>query len=210
MKKLTFIVTLLMLISQNSFGQKKKTNMQTIQFIPKAFHDVKLGFDENTIHALTPYYPETDDVMKNEIAINIPQKIIFTSKAGEFIPIIPLCGYFDISHRRSMKFADYDEELGEYADHFKMMIHIKKSSEEEWFSGEIIEDYEDEIPYIPEWAEKEEEERQQKIKEAQKYTLEELDDGESAALAFNINVLKYVKIHLTSDFHNVYIYIGVA
>jgi len=143
--------------------------------------------------------------MRNEIAINIPQKIIFIPKACEFIPIIPLCGYFDISHRRSMKFADYDEILGEYEDHFKMMIHMKKSSEEEWLSGEVIEYYEDEILDIPEWAEKEEEERQLRIKEAQKYTLEELDDGASAALAFNINALKYVKIPLTPGFYDIYI-----
>ena len=67
--------------------------MQAIQFIPKAFHDVKLGFDEHTIHALTPHYPEPYDLMKNEIAINIPEKIIFNPNKIDFVPIIPLCGY---------------------------------------------------------------------------------------------------------------------
>lgn len=194
MKKLTFIISLLILVAQHSFCQTQKTNnnMQAIQFIPKAFHDVKLGLDHNVIHSLTPYYPETDDVMKNEIAINIPQKIIFNPKGDEFTPIIPLCAYFVITSRRGLKFIDQ----------IALLIHIKKTTEEEWFSGEIIYDDEDELP--DDEADREEKRRQERIKEAQKYTLEELEDGQAGADAINVNILDYVKTPLTSGFYEVY------
>ena len=198
MKRFAIIVILFMVVAQYSFSQTqkiKKINMKAVQFIPKAFHDVKLGYEQDVIHALTPHYPETEYVMKNEIAINIPQKIIFNPKEDDFTPIIPVCGFFVITSRRGLKFIDK----------IALLIHIKKADEEEWFSGEIIEDYEDEIPDIPEWTEKEEEERQQRIKEAQKYTLEELEDGTAAALAININALKYVKMPITSGFYDIYI-----
>lgn len=178
--------------------------MQAIQFIPKEFQTVKLGYYEHTPHALIPYYPETDGVMKNEIAINAPHKIIFKPKSDDFTPIIPVCGYAVITRRRGLKYADYDEVLGEYADHNTFKIHIKKATEEEWFNGEIIDDSGEIYEEDPD-AEKYAEERLKEIKEAQKYTLEDLEDGQAGAGAFNVNVLRYVTIPLTSGIYEIYI-----
>jgi hypothetical protein len=185
-------------------GSKAQTNMQAIQFIPKEFHDVKLGYYEHTLHALIPYYPETDDVMWNEIAINAPRKIIFKLKNDDFTPILPLCGYFVITKGRFLKFADYDEELGKYAPYNTMVIHMKKVSEEDWFSGKIVDDYDGDFVEDPD-AEKDEEKRLKEIMEAQTRTLEDLEDGSAGADAININVLKYVHIPLTSGVYEVYL-----
>jgi len=196
----TSAILILWLVLIQCGSSRAQSNMQAIQFIPKAFHDVKLGFDENTIHALTPHYPETDDVIINEIVINSPKKIIVDIKKDNYELIIPLCGYVDITRRRGLKFADYDEVLGEYAACNAIFIHIKKTDEEEWFSGKVIDD--DENVFLDD-DERDAEERQERIKEAQKYTLEELDSG--SAGPFNINALKYVNIPLISGFYEVYV-----
>lgn len=189
----TSAILILWLVLIQGSSCRAQNNMQSIQFIPKAFHDVKLGFDEHTIHALTPHYPEPHDVMWNEIAINSPKRIIFSPKTVDFAPIIPVCAYSVITSRRGLKFIDQ----------IALLIHIKKTDEDEWFTGEIVEEEDENI--VLDDDERDAEERQERIKEAQKYTLEELEDSQAACLAININALEYVNIPLTSGFYDIYL-----
>lgn len=53
------IFILWLLLYQTNYCRAQKNN-GTIQFIPKTFHQIKLSFDNNTIHQLTPNYSEPE------------------------------------------------------------------------------------------------------------------------------------------------------
>jgi len=52
-----FILWLLLYQTDCYIAQKDNG---TIQFFPETFHNVELGFDENTIHPLIPNYSEPE------------------------------------------------------------------------------------------------------------------------------------------------------
>ncbi len=162
--------------------QPDAINKENIMFIPREFNDVKLGFNETNIYPTTPNYPEPIFVMLNEIAINAPQKIIIQTNLKEIKPIIPICGYYVITSRRGLKYAEE-----------KYLVSIKKVDDKEWVKGEIIERYEyDEYPALPPHYYEMEEERLQRIKEAQKYADSELNEGQASGSAFNLNIMEYL------------------
>jgi hypothetical protein len=58
------------------------SKMNTIKFIPKEFHDVKLGYNQTRLNPASPGYPLRASLfLWNEIAINAPRKIIVTDSA---------------------------------------------------------------------------------------------------------------------------------
>ena len=165
-----------------------------IEYIPKEFHDVKLGFYENKENICTPYFPGACSKIKNQIAINVPQKII----CNKIDLIIPLCGVYMIPERRGLKYADLSTPI----------IHIRKIGEETWFQGEIVDLFlENTNPYIPPDYYIEEEKRQQRIKDAQKYSDDELieKEGLSFGKAINVNLAEYINLSFQEGIYEVYV-----
>ena len=160
--------------------------MKNIEFIPKEFHKVELGYYKSERHKLTPYYPHSPSMyFKNKIEINIPQKIIIRRPLSEIMPIIPVCGVYIITFRRSAKY-----------DHLSAkMFYIRKVGEERWYSGEMMDPREGEFLLPPdhdEWKK----EREEEAKQAQQYSDDELDEGNGAGSAFNVDLMEYVDIQL--------------
>ena len=204
MKKIIIILNLIF-IWHYSFAQKE-VNTLSVQFVPKIFHNIKLDYGDNTIHSLTPCYPDPIFKMKNKIAITIPQKIIFSPKQNNFKPIIPVCGYYCVSDLRELK----------YRNQSALFIHIKKNKNEESYHGEVKEEeiyYPWENVIIPEYSSKRalrkydrgQRKNQRKIRRAQKLTDEELNTGSFFGDALNINALKYVDIPLESGTYEIYL-----
>ncbi len=189
-----FVLLVVFLLPQASCQLKNK-KMQSIYFYPIEFNDVKLGIDEKEIHPLIPNYPNPDEVLLNQIAINAPQKIIFSSEKIDLELCIPVCGYYLITSRRILKYANQD----------KLLVHIKKDSDQEWIEGEIVDQPINEHPAAPPWADKQEEEKRKRILEAQKYSDEELNQGQASEDVINVNVMNYVKISLEKGVYEIYL-----
>ena len=170
--------------------------MKNIEFIPEYFHQVKLDDNHQSVrHKLTPYYPDSPSLyFKNKIEINIPQKIILRRPASEFTPIIPVCGAYVITLRRASKYAHLSAE----------MLHIRKAGEETWHSGEII-PLEEGVIALPLNYEKLEKERLERIKQAQQYSDDELDEGNASGSAINVDLMEYVDIQLESGVYEIYL-----
>jgi hypothetical protein len=104
-----------------------------------------------------------------------------------------------IRERRGLKYAHLSTPT----------IHVRKMGEETWYSGEIVEIYSGtlEHPDLPHNYYEEEAKRQQRIKEAQKYTDEELDEniGQSSGSAININIVNLVNISFEQGIYEIYV-----
>ena len=156
---------------------------------------MKLDDNQSERHKLTPYYPDSPSrYFNNKIEINIPQKIIFRRPASEFTPIIPVCGAYVITRRRGAKYAHLSAK----------MLHIRKAGEETWHSGEIIPSEEGVIA-LPLNYEKWEKERLERIKQAQQYSDDELDEGNASGSAINVDLMEYVDIQLESGVYEIYL-----
>ncbi|MRT92833.1 hypothetical protein [Ancylomarina sp. 16SWW S1-10-2] len=188
--KAIVILLFLVFIIQSTYSCAQ-TNMQAIQFIPKEFSDVESKFDTNERHSLTPFYPHFVSEF-NDLAINVPQKIIIRAMDSSSKLIIPLCGFCSVSIKRAMKYAEQEAYL----------IHIKKVEAEDWFCGEI---WKPARPYNMEEEPVNEEERQIEIEKAQSYTDDELDEGGGAAEAFNVDVLKFVQFVPEPGIYEIYV-----
>jgi hypothetical protein len=153
--------------------------MENITFIPEKFNAVELGFYKNSMNSCTPGYPD-DRMCVNTIIINIPQKVVVNVKADSLSPIIPICAVYSISAKRSLKYNALSAET----------LHIRKNDDEVVvYTGEIKEPY---IPHkiIPTWNR--DENREERVLEAQKYSDEELDEGQASGGYMNLNIMEYV------------------
>ena len=164
--------------------------MRPIQYIPDEFHDVELSYYNGKEYPCTPSYPNFD--LMNEIAINSPSKIICHPKDSGFIPTIPLRGFYMITLRRCAKYYDLAADI----------IHIRKKDEDIWYTGEMKEYTEN--PILPPGHEEAEIERQKEIEKAQKYNLEDLNEGQASGGAFNINLLKYINMPFLPGNYEIY------
>ena len=197
MKRLiAFFLTSLFFTTAFCQTSKNISKMQTIQFIPEEFHDVKLGHYESSANNCTPHYPYFEFQLLNEIAINAPEKIIFNFSNGDIIPVIPICGAYIITLRRGAKYAHLSTQ----------MIHIRKIDEGTVYSGGIIDkNLEYEHPALPPDHLQQQEERARRIEEAQKYSDKELDEGQASGSAMNINLLEYVDMPLTPGSYEIWL-----
>jgi hypothetical protein len=177
--------------------KKNITKMDTIEFIPQEFHSVELGLYKSGENICTPYYPDfSSKIPINQLVINIPQKIICHSDSNTLV--IPLCGAYVITERRGLKYAHLSTPI----------IHVRKVGEETWYSGELVDpNLRNEYPDLPPNYYEEEAKRQQRIKEAQKYTDAELDEnvGQSHGSAININIVDFVNISFEEGAYEVYL-----
>ena len=188
-------VLIMMYCGLESFCQiTKKKEMNTIEFIPKEFHDVKLGLYECGENICTPRYPNFELKLFNQLFINIPQKVI--CNACDSV-IVPMCGAYVITSRRGLKYNHLSTPV----------IHVRKIEEEIWYSGEIVDtNLQFEYPSLPPNYHKEEEKRQQRIKEAQKYSDDELnEDPDAGGSAINVNIADYIKIPFEQGIYEVYV-----
>lgn len=190
-----FLIMLFVILCSISCQTNKNTTMKPIQYIPEIFHDIKLGYYESGINSCTPYYPNDPCfILLNEIAINAPQKIICNIKDSGFIPIIPICGFYVITLRRCAKYNDLAADI----------IHIRKKDEDIWYTGEMKENTENEYPILPPGYEEAEIERQKEIEEAQKYNLDDLNEGQASSRAININLLEYINMPFLPGNYEIY------
>lgn len=175
---------------------KTTKNMKAIEFIPQKFHDVKLGYYETSKNECSPGYPlNASDFLWSEIAINVPDRIICNVLDSTFAPIIPICGAYIISQKRGLKYAHLSDKV----------LHIKIDNT--WHSSVIVDpDLQYEHPALPPNYEEEEIKRQQRIKEVQKYSDEEIDKkgGQGFGGFFNVNLLDYIKFPLESGVYEIF------
>ena len=183
--------------SLNVFSQTINTaDMNSIVFIPNDFHNVKFGLYESGENVCTPFYPNFEMKIKNEVVINIPQKIICNSEIDSLI--IPICGAYIIGERRGLKYAHLSTPI----------IHIFKIDEETWYSGKIIDpNLKYEHPDLSFYNTKQEKNRMQKIKEAQSYSDDELNNetGSFSGSAINVNALDFVDLTIQPGIYEIYI-----
>ncbi len=198
-KSYIYSIILLLLIFMMSCTTNKLTNMKGIEFIPKEFNNVELGYNETSKNPCSPGYPrDVTDVLWNEIVINAPRKIICTNSGDTLIPVIPICGAYVTTSRRDFKYYD----LGTW------IFHIRKINEGTWFTGEIVyvdESLRYEFPALPPNHEKEEREMERRIAEAQKYSDEELEEGQASGDYFNENLMDYVEIPFEPGIYEIYL-----
>ena len=149
-----------------------------VEFIPKKFNKVELGFNQSEENACTPQFPKSLTA-KSQIMINMPKKIICKDLDSL---IIPLCGMSEISQRRGLKYANSPDNV----------IHLRKIGEETWYQGKIV-NLKPRSPLKPPYNQEKEERRQQRIVEAQKYSDEELDeqDGIYIGEVINVDIVPY-------------------
>ena len=172
--------------------------MIEIEYIPKEFHDVKMGVHENNENECTPYFPDSYIKVSNQIAVSVPRKII--CKNVDSCPVIPLCGVYRFPERRGLK----------YANLLTAVIHIRKIQEVTWNSGEIMDknsrsDSSD--PFSPNYDKEYATKKQQEIANAQKYSDDELeeDGGRFYVGVFNVNIVEYVNIPFGEGIYEVFV-----
>jgi len=167
--------------------------MKEIQFIPKEFHEVKLGYYEGMPNVCTPLGGADLGYMcpNNKIFINIPQKIICKDGVK---PVIPVCGTYMITNRRKTKYAHSPAR----------MLNIRRVGDDVWYSAAITNL--DPGIVIPSFVSKREKKRiEREIQEAQKYSDEELDaDTDAGGGDINVDLMDYVKIPITSGVYEIY------
>ena len=197
MKKPVIILGIIALIAggcnANFFCQTNKKEVKMIEYIPKEFHTVKLGFHESSENVCTPYFPQTYLKIDNQIVINVPQKVISNHQDSL---MIPLCGVYKISERRGLKYEHLSTPI----------IHVRKIEEETWQTGKIIDQNSGFSSERPE-SEEEESKRQQAIKEAQKYSDDELNEktGYAFGKAINVSIVRYVHIPFEQGIYEVFV-----
>jgi len=199
-KKLIFLIIIILytLFEVSCQTIKSTNNMQSIQYIPKEFHDVKLDYYESSENECTPEYKSKPiEFLWNKILINIPQKITYNIKDYDFKPVIPICGVYTITSRRGLKYAHLSARK----------FYIRKVGNENWYSGEIVNPAslsEDPIIYPPNYY-KQIEEGKRKVEEAQKYSDEELNEGQASGSGINVDLMEYVNIPLESGTYEIYL-----
>jgi hypothetical protein len=173
---------------------KTTTEMSTIEFFPREFQHVVLGHYESGENIFTPNYPDYHLKMRNQIAINMPQKVICSD--SNFL-VIPLCGAHVITGRRGLKYAHLSTPV----------IHVRKIGEETEYLGDMIDtNLEFEYPDFPPNYAEEEEKRQQEIAEAQNYSDNELDEGKEAyGSAINVNIVDYLNMSFQQGIYEIYL-----
>ena len=198
-KKILYIIFTVIILLNIPFGSfcqtiKDTTNLPSIQFIPRDFHDVKLGNYGLGANKCTPHYPYYSDYLYNEIKINVPEKIIFRKPISKVVPVIPVCGTHVITLRRGEKYIHLSAKI----------LYIKKINDETWCSGQIITEDEGSVIYSLDY-EAEERERQDRIRKAQKYSDDELNEGQAAGSVINVNLMDFVDISLTTGIYEIYL-----
>lgn len=156
-----------------------------IQFIPKEFNDIKLGYNQTEMLKTSPGYP--NDVIKiNTMAINTPTIIYYNDCDSSFKPVIPLSAIYLVSSERSLKYIHLIDQL----------IHVKNKESSIDVSGKINKKQNPDIDilYLPRLdAEKNEKEKREAIKQARKLTDDEIDiDVYSSGEFINVNIMEYV------------------
>lgn len=200
MKKTTIIFIALACIVG---GCRQGTNTKEIEFRPKKFNNVKLGEYGQEQNPCSPFYPlDIAFMLWNEIVINAPKKIIYYTKNDTIIPVIPVCGAHMITDKRDYKYYELAIKT----------FYIRKLGEETFYSGKMVNYYyyDDDDETLDEsllslFSEEEEVERQRRIEEAQKYTDEELDHGQSAPIYFNENLMDYVEMPFEPGIYEIYV-----
>ena len=200
MKKVIIILSALA-VTASGYGQtnnnQNNTMMKNIEFIPQEFNDVKLGYYETIKNPCSPGYPQNaSDFLWNAIAINVPEKIICYVNDSTFLPVIPVCIAYVIGEKRGLKYAHLSTPV----------IHARKIDEEIGYSGEMIKPNSF-TPALPPNYRKDEKERQQRIKKAQKYSEEEIDkkEGQGSGGFKNENLMDYVKMSFVQGIYEIYL-----
>jgi len=191
--RIYIISTILLTISCTT---KKTTNMSGIEFIPKEFNDVKLGYYERDKNPRSPGYPRNaSDFLWNKIVINAPKKIICTNSNDTLVPVIPICGAYIITWRREMKHYDLVN-----------MFHIRKINDENWLAGKIEDkDLQYEFPLLPPNYEEDQREIEKWRIEAQNYSDEELEEGQAGGGFFNLNLMEYINMPFEPGIYEIYV-----
>ena len=193
MKYYISIILLVLNINGSCQTLKQNTIMQTIQFIPKEFHEVKLGYYETVENSCSPHYRDEMRTV-HQITINSPGKII--SNKG-FTTIIPVCAIYSLSLRRGLKYNHLSAKI----------LHIKDIEESLVYTGKIEDKYmKYEYPVPAPFEEERERERMERVKEAQKYTDDELEQPGLAAVNYiNVNLMEYVNVPLEPGKYEVWL-----
>lgn len=206
MKKHTYVILLLLLPIVASFScsnlqnfklknEQKTDQMRKIEFIPEEFNDVKLGYYETQQSVSFLQFP--NGIPINTITISTPDKIICDLKNKDFTPVIPICAIHLISLKRGLKYNDLSA----------MMLHIRKLDEKIVYSGEIVDkELKGEHPILSPGHTEAERLRIEMVKEAQKYSDDELDlPGLFEGNFLNINLMEYVNIPFEPGRYEVYL-----
>lgn len=199
----TFAPVLLWMFSTSvacqTLQQNSSMKKQEIRFIPETFNQIELGYLSNSQTPCSPMYPNdaTDDLW-NEIIIKAPEKIMIPNtclKTG-IKPTLPVCVAMVITARRGYKHAQLSDEV----------LHIRNTESNKWITGQIFDEtLLDGNPIVPSPVEDDwEKELQKRIKDAQKYTEDELDEGRASGTYRNIDLLKYVDISLEQGIYEIY------
>ena len=194
----TTVLCLSLIMGGCSIPSNCQTNkietMKNVKFIPKEFNDIKLGFRESIQNVCSPQFSGLIPV--NSITINSPQKIICKNNKNVYVPIIPVCVVYDVSLRRGLKYYHLNVEL----------LHIRRIGDEKIYTGEIFEKgLENEYPDYPSGYYEELERIEADVKEAQKYSDDDLDSGQSSGGYMNIDLLEYVDVPLQSGLYEIYL-----
>lgn len=157
--------------------------LRNIRLVPEAFMKVELS-DNTDEHPCSPGYPDRLREL-NVIGINTPDSIFYNA-TKEKNPVIPVCMGGMISRRRTMKYYDLRPKI----------VNVRRLSDGEVFSGEIVPL---ESPWVsvhparnPYW-EHEQKRIQREVREAQKYSDDELDEGQAGGCYLNFNAMDFIK-----------------
>ena len=183
----------LLLVVMTSCQATKAAELKPIEFFPRKFHDVRLGLYETSDTACTPRKAIAGSM--NRLAINLPEKIVF--RPGLAVrPVVPLCGAYMVSLRRGLKYSGQSSA---------MTLHVRRVGEERWYSGALVDpNLKYEHPALPPNHEEESREME-RIKEAQAYKDEELDEGQASGGFINVDVLEFVEVQLQPGRYEVYL-----
>ena len=204
MKKSIIILGIIALTVGVCFAQTNNTeltnktiNMNTIEFIPKEFNDIQLGYNEDSETLCSQGYPNgLLQLNRNTIVVNAPQKIICNVSDSTFVPIIPICIAFKITERRELKYTHLSAK----------MAYIKKVNEGTEFFGEVYnKNMDNEYPAPLSYPEEVQKERIRKTKEVQTLSDEELEDGQASGGFLNVNLMEYVDMPFEQGKYEIYL-----
>jgi DNA-binding Lrp family transcriptional regulator len=181
------------LSDSNLIKEEKSEQMENIKFIPKEFHDVKLGYSQGSSNLCSPKFPSGTPI--NSITINTPSKIIYNTENRDFIFVIPVCAAYQITDRRGYKYSALSRRV----------LHIKKVGEETIYSGEIV-DKDESLIILPPNYDLMVKRHKERVEEAQNYTDEELNESQFSSGGYlNINLMEYVDIPLQTGKYEIYL-----
>lgn len=176
-------------------NDKQPEQMKNIQFIPKEFNEIKFGHYETKENICSPTFLNGTTTL-NAITINTPEKIVCKLHSDNFTPVIPICAAYMVSLRRIFKYNKLSAR----------MLYIKKLDEETVYSGEIVDkNMKYEYPEPDPRQREREKEKEQKVKEAQKYNDDQLDEGQTVGGYMNINLMEYIDIPFKAGKYEIYL-----